>query len=82
MAKVASVLTRRGSDTIIATAPDFWETLTDFIEELCKINKKQVKKKDFEILSVASYIQKYPETEFSRKVKNQWNTRAKESDAE
>ena len=48
MAKVASVLTRRGSDTIIATAPDFWETLTDFIEELCKINKKQVKKKDFE----------------------------------
>lgn len=54
--KIASVLTRNGSDTIIATAPDFWETLTDFIEELCKINKKQVKKSDFEILTVADFI--------------------------
>lgn len=70
--KIASVLTRRGSDTIIAVAPDFWETLTDFVKELCKINKRQVKISDFEILCVGDYIQKYPETDFSKKVKHQW----------
>ncbi len=70
--KIASVLTRKGSDTIIATAPDFWETLTDFVKELCKINKKQVKISDFEILSVGEYINKYPNTDFSIKVKKQW----------
>lgn len=70
--KIASVLTRKDSDTIIATAPDFWETLTDFIDELCKISKKQVKKSDFEILTVGDFIKKYPETNFSKKVKKQW----------
>ncbi len=70
--KIASVLTRKRCDNIIATAPDFWETLTEFIEELCKINKKQVKKSDFEILSVGDYIKKYPNTDFSKKVKKQW----------
>ena len=70
--KIASVLTRKGSDTIIATANDFWETLTEFIKELCKINKKQVKISDFEILSIGDYIQKYPNADFSKKVKKQW----------
>lgn len=70
--KIASVLIRKGNSAIIATAPDFWETLTAFIEDLCKINKKHVKKSDFEILSVGDYIKKYPNTNFSKKVKKQW----------
>ena len=70
--KIASVLTRKGSDTIIATAPDFRETLTDFVKELCKINKKHIKIKDFEILTVGQYIQKYPTTTFSKSVQRMW----------
>lgn len=70
--RIASVLTRKGSDRIIATAPDFWETLTDFVKELCKINKKYVKPKDFEILTTVQYIQKYPDNDFSKSVSAQW----------
>lgn len=74
--KVASVLTRKGSDTIIATANDFLETLTEFVKELHKINKRTIKIKDFEILTVGNYIAKYPNSDFSRKVKKQWNQRS------
>lgn len=78
MKKIASVLTKAGQDQIIATAPDFWETLTEFVNELCKINKKQVKKSDFDILTVGDYVARYPNSEFSKEVKEQWQLKERE----
>ncbi len=70
--RIASILTRKGSSSIIATASDFWETLTEFIKELHKINKKQIKISEFEIFTVGDYVAKYPDSEFSKRVKEQW----------
>ena len=78
MEQIASILTRTGSDTIIATAPDFWETLTEFVNKLCKINKKHVKKSDFDILTVGDYVARYPNSELSKEVKEQWQLKERE----
>lgn len=72
--RIASVLTRSGSSKIIATAPDFWESLTDFVDELWKSNKKTIKKKDFEILTLPQYIEKYPNEEISKLICDYWKT--------
>lgn len=80
--RIASVLTRKGSSKIIATAPTFWEDLTDFVEDLWKLNKKYIKKKDFEILTLAQYVSKYPDEEFSKLVRESWSRAMEEKQNE
>lgn len=70
--RIASVLVRKDSSRIIAVASDFWETLTGFVKELCKLNNKTIRKSDFQILSLADYVTKYPDADFSKIVKKQW----------
>lgn len=73
--RIASVLTRRGSSKIIATAPTFWEDLTDFLDDLCKLNKRYIKKKDFEILTLFQYVEKYPDEEISKFLRDYWKNK-------